>query len=111
MLQLMALQTAMTEVKAIVASRGDGGHVSAKQLQSHAEAIGDKLEVLLATGFPDGDPVVPDSKKLVETLREMRIEVSYDTVQRRDVQGQICSAFDKPTKSDNVRPCALAREL
>ena len=97
MLQLMALQTAMTEVKAIVASRGDGGHVSAKQLQSHAEAIGGKLESVLAAGFPEGDPVVPDTKTLVETLHEMRIEVSYDTVQHRDVQGQICSACDKPT--------------
>ena len=85
MLQLIALQTAITEVKAMVALQDDGGHVSASKLQSHSEAIGDKLEALVAAGFPEGDPVVPDTKTLVETLHEMRIEVSYDTAQHRDV--------------------------
>ena len=82
----MALQTAIAEAKSIVASRGDGDHVSASKLQSHAEALGDKLEAVLAVGFPDEDPVVPDAKKLVETLVEMRFEVSYNTIQHRGIQ-------------------------
>ena len=71
----MALQTAMAEARAIVASRGDGGHASASKLQSHAEVLGDKLEHLLTTGFPRGDPVIADTKRLIKTLGEMRMKV------------------------------------
>ena len=71
----MALQTAMDEVKSIVASRGDNDHVSASRLQSHADSLEEKLEALLATGFPNGDSAIADTKRLVKTLGEMRIKV------------------------------------
>ena len=69
--QLMALQTATTEATASVALRGHGDHISASQLQSRAEALGNKLEALLAVGFPDEDPEILDLKELVKTQDEM----------------------------------------
>ena len=71
-----------------MASRGDGGHVSASQLHIHAETLEDRLEAVLATGFPDGDPVVSDVKKLVQTLGEMRNEVrQQDSPTHRYIHG------------------------
>ena len=98
----MESQIAMTEAETILASRDDSNHVSVRQLQSRAEALNCKLETILEVGLPHGDPVVSATKKLVETLGEMHINVRQQDSVNRDVYQYFTRCmFGTPTHIHN----------
>lgn len=81
----MALESAMPDAEAVIASRGKGDRVDPSELQSRAKVVEQTLGAVLKAGLPRSDPVVGNAKRLLNSLDEMRIKVRQLLCVRRGI--------------------------